>query len=63
VGITQVEFAQVIDVPLQRVNEIVKRKRGVTPDTALRFEAALGFSPHSPRGHPIERAREHSQCT
>jgi addiction module HigA family antidote len=43
-GITQVEFAQIIGVPLQRVNEIVKRKRGVTPDTALRFEAALGAS-------------------
>lgn len=30
-GITQVEFARAIGVPLQRVNEIVKRKRGVTP--------------------------------
>lgn len=43
-GITQVEFAEVIGVPIQRVNEIVKQKRGVTPDTALRFEAALGVS-------------------
>lgn len=43
-GITQVEFAAAIDVPLQRVNEIVKQKRGITPDTALRFEAALGAS-------------------
>ncbi len=43
-GITQVEFAGVIGVPIQRVNEIVKQKRGVTPDTALRFEAALGVS-------------------
>jgi addiction module antidote protein, HigA family len=43
-GITQVAFAKVIDVPLQRVNEIIKRKRGITPDTALRFEAALGAS-------------------
>jgi antitoxin HigA-1 len=43
-GITQVEFARAIGVPLQRVNEIVKGKRGVTPDTALRFEAALGAS-------------------
>jgi len=44
IGITQVDFAQVIGVPLQRVNEIVRQKRGVTPDTALRFEAALGAS-------------------
>lgn len=43
-GMTQVEFAKAIDVPLQRVNEIIKGKRGVTPDTALRFEAALGAS-------------------
>ncbi len=38
------EFADAIGVPIQRVNEIVKKKRGVTPDTALRFEAALGVS-------------------
>jgi addiction module HigA family antidote len=43
-GISQVEFADRIGVPVQRVNEIVKGKRGVTPDTALRFEAALGSS-------------------
>ena len=43
-GITQVTFAKAIDVPLQRVNEIIKGKRGVTPDTALRLEAALGAS-------------------
>ncbi|HEY5060724.1 MAG TPA: HigA family addiction module antitoxin [Gemmatimonadaceae bacterium] len=43
-AMTQVEFAKAIDVPLQRVNEIVKGKRGVTPDTALRLEAALGAS-------------------
>lgn len=43
-GISQVDFARAIDVPIQRVNEIVKKKRGVTPDTALRFEAALGAS-------------------
>jgi addiction module HigA family antidote len=43
-GVSQVEFADRIGVPVQRVNEIVKGKRGVTPDTALRFEAALGAS-------------------
>jgi addiction module HigA family antidote len=41
---SQVDFATAIGVPIQRVNEIVKKKRGVTPDTALRFEAALGTS-------------------
>lgn len=43
-GISQVEFADRIGIPVQRVNEIVKGKRGVTPDTALRSEAALGSS-------------------
>jgi addiction module HigA family antidote len=41
-GITQVNLAKAIDVPLQRVNEIIKSKRGFTPDTELRLEAALG---------------------
>jgi len=43
-GITQVQLAEQIAVPIQRVNEIVRGKRGVTPDTALRLEAALGAS-------------------
>jgi addiction module HigA family antidote len=43
-GVTQVDFADAIGVPIQRVNRIVKKKRGVTPNTALRFEAALGAS-------------------
>lgn len=46
-GMTQVDFAERIGVPLQRVNEIVRGRRGVTPDTALRFEAALGASAQS----------------
>ena len=36
-GITQRELAEAIHVPYQRVNEIVNRKRGVTPSTALRL--------------------------
>ncbi|MBA3890156.1 MAG: HigA family addiction module antidote protein [Gemmatimonadaceae bacterium] len=43
-SITQVDFAERIGVSMQRLNEIVRRKRGVTPDTALRLEAALGAS-------------------
>jgi len=43
-GFTQVQLAKQIAVPIQRVNEIVRGKRGVTPDTALRLEAALGAS-------------------
>jgi addiction module HigA family antidote len=42
VGITQMALAQHIGVPLQRVNEIIRGKRGITPDTAWLFAQALG---------------------
>ena len=44
-GVTQVDFARHIGVPVQRVNEIVRGKRGVTPQTAWLFAQALGTSP------------------
>ncbi len=44
-GVSQVAFARHIRVPLQRVNEIVRGRRSVTPDTAWRFAQALGTSP------------------
>lgn len=44
-GVSQVAFAKHIRVPLQRVNEIVRGRRSVTPDTAWRFAQALGTSP------------------
>lgn len=43
-GITQRELADAIHVPYQRVNEIVNRRRGVTPGTALRLSKAFGSS-------------------
>lgn len=36
-GMTQVELARRIGVSYPRVNEIIKGKRGITPDTALRL--------------------------
>ncbi len=42
-GMTQVDLAKRLDVPVQRVNEIVKGRRGVTHDTALRLERLLGM--------------------
>ncbi|MEC4676519.1 MAG: HigA family addiction module antitoxin [Nitrospirota bacterium] len=36
-GITQRELAEKIHVPYQRVNEIINKKRGITPSTALRL--------------------------
>jgi addiction module HigA family antidote len=44
-GISQVAFAKHIGVPIQRINEIVRGKRGVTPDTAWLFAQALGTTP------------------
>jgi addiction module HigA family antidote len=42
--ITQRDFAKSIDVSPAYVTEIVRGRRGVTPEMALRFEAALGVS-------------------
>ena len=44
-GITQVRFAEHIGVPVQRVNEIVRGKRGITPETAWLFAGAFDTSP------------------
>lgn len=44
-GLTQVEFAAHLRIPIQRVNEIIKAKRGVTPETAWLFAGALGTTP------------------
>lgn len=44
-GLTQSAFAKHIGFPVQRVNDIVRGKRPVTPDTAWLFAQALGTSP------------------
>jgi addiction module HigA family antidote len=44
-AITQVAFARHIGVPVQRVNEVVRGKRGVTPQSAWFFAQALGTTP------------------
>ena len=44
-GITQRVLADAIHVPYQRVNEIVRGKRGVSPTTALRLGKVLGTDP------------------
>ena len=41
-GITQKALADAIQVPFQRVNEIVSGKRGLTPSTALRLAKYFG---------------------
>ena len=43
--VSQVEFARHIGVAFKRINEIVNRKRGVTPETALLFAQVFGSTP------------------
>ncbi len=41
---SQAEFAEIIGRPVEFVNEIIVGKRGLTPETAQAFGAALGTS-------------------
>lgn len=60
-GITQVAFAEHVGVSLQRVNEIVNGKRGVTPETAWLFSQALSTTPefwlNLQTAHDLAKAR------
>ena len=42
--LTQEELARLLDVSYPRLNEIIKGRRSVTPDTALRLSRVLGMS-------------------
>ena len=42
---TQVAFARHIGVSVQRVNELIRGKRGITPETAWLLSQALGTTP------------------
>ena len=44
IGITQRELAEKIHVSYQRINEIINKRRGVTPSTALRLAKFFGVS-------------------
>jgi len=43
--VTQVALAEHIGVSVQRINEIVRGKRGITPETAWLFSQAFGTTP------------------
>ncbi|HEY7560484.1 MAG TPA: HigA family addiction module antitoxin [Candidatus Binatia bacterium] len=43
-GISQSAFAVRLGVSFPRLNEIIRRKRGITSDTALRLAQVLGTS-------------------
>jgi len=42
---TQKGLAEHLGIPIQRINELVRGKRGVTPDTAWLLSQAFGTSP------------------
>lgn len=58
------KLAELIDVPHNRITEIVRGRRGVTADTALRLARAFGTSPefwlNLQAHYDLELARERS---
>jgi antitoxin HigA-1 len=67
IGLTQRDLVQGIYVPYQHVNELVNRRRGLTPSTALRPAKYFGTSPDYwmltfpfviRSGHPSGRAAD-----
>lgn len=44
-GLTQKELADHLEIPIQRINEIVNAKRGISPDTAWLLSEAFNTSP------------------
>lgn len=44
-GLSQKALAAHLGIPVQRINEIIRGKRGVSPDTAWLFSEAFNTSP------------------
>jgi addiction module HigA family antidote len=59
--IPQTKLAEKLGIPVQRVNEIVNGKRGITPETAWLFADAFGTSPqfwmNLQSNHDLAKAR------
>ena len=45
IGIVAAELARILDVPANRISQIVSGKRAITADTALRLARYFGTSP------------------
>lgn len=43
--LSQVGLAEKLDIPIQRINTLIKGKRGVPAETAILLSRALGTSP------------------
>ena len=44
-NVSQSKFSQYLKIPIQRINEIIKGKRGISPETAWLLSEALGTTP------------------
>lgn len=60
-GISQVALAAHLRVPVQRINELVRGKRGITPQTAWLLASALNTTPefwlNLQSAHDLARSR------
>lgn len=60
-GMTQVALADHLSIPVQRINEIVRGKRGVTAETAWLLSQAFGTTPqfwlNLQSNHDLARSR------
>lgn len=58
---TQVAFAKHLGIPTQRINEIIRGKRGITSETAWLFSQALDTTPqfwlNLQTNHDLARSR------
>ena len=45
IGLTSAELARILDVPANRISQIISGKRAITADTALRLARYFGTSP------------------
>jgi addiction module HigA family antidote len=66
-GITQVGLAAHLGVPVQRINELIRGKRGVTPETAWLLAQALDTTPefwiNLQTAHDLARSRPRNAAT
>jgi addiction module HigA family antidote len=66
-GLTQAELARALHIPLNRVNEMVRGKRGVTAHSALLLAEYFGNSPefwmNLQTAHDLTRARQEMRKT
>lgn len=64
-GMTQVALADHLGIPIQRINELVRGRRGVTPETAWLLAGAFGTTPefwvNLQSNHDLARSRPKKQ--